>query len=194
MAEEQTVSSNGQITTGDAPQQPAQQPAQQPPAQAPQQAPAEAPQQAPAAGPDGYSHLPEKRANLARQMDQRGVPLDSRPPDLVPRTADDTTSVTDSVDRAAQEWAKDQGLAGEDDGEVIGDDALSSVTVEQGVAVVRVAGGDFERQTGAVQQVLEPLETERIYLHDVVTSASSVSVFVDWEDRERALELVRGVF
>ncbi len=78
--------------------------------------------------------------------------------------------------------------------EVIGDDALSSVTVEEGLAVVRVAGGDFEQRTGAVQQVLEPLEAERIYLHDVVTSASSVSIFVDWEDRERALELVRGVF
>lgn len=78
--------------------------------------------------------------------------------------------------------------------EVVGDDALSSVTVEEGIAVVRVAGGDFEQQTGAVQQVLEPLAEQRVYLHDVVTSASSVSVFVDWEDRERALELVREAF
>jgi aspartate kinase len=77
--------------------------------------------------------------------------------------------------------------------EVVGDDALSSVTVEEDIAVIRVAGGNFEQRSGAVQQVLEPLDRERIYLHDVVTSASSVSVFVDWADRERALETVREV-
>ena len=78
--------------------------------------------------------------------------------------------------------------------QVVEDEILSSVTIEEGIAVVRVAGGELQGQSGAVNRVLTPLADENIYLHDVVTSATSVSVFVDWDDRERALELLRDVF
>ena len=78
--------------------------------------------------------------------------------------------------------------------QVVEDEILSSVTIEDGIAVVRVAGGELEGQSGAVNRVLTPLAEENIYLHDVVTSATSVSVFVDWDERERALELLREVF
>ncbi len=77
---------------------------------------------------------------------------------------------------------------------VVEDEILSSVTLEEGIAVVRVAGGDLQDKSGAVNSVLGPLAEQNIYIHDVVTSATSVSVFVDWDDRERALELLRDVF
>ncbi|MHB9287481.1 aspartate kinase [Halobacteriales archaeon Cl-PHB] len=77
--------------------------------------------------------------------------------------------------------------------QVVADDILSSVTVEQGIAVIRVTGGDLQNQVDAVNQVLEPLGEARIYLHDVITSATSLAVFVPWDDREEALDHVRSV-
>ncbi len=78
--------------------------------------------------------------------------------------------------------------------QVVEDEILSSVTLEEGIAVIRIAGGELQDKSGAVNSVLTPLSNEHIYLHDVVTSATSVSVFVDWDDRERALELLQNVF
>jgi aspartate kinase len=78
--------------------------------------------------------------------------------------------------------------------EVVNDDTLSSVTLEEGIAVVRVTGGDLQRQGDGVKQVIDPLSEAHIYLHDVITSATSVSVFVPWEDRERTLERIQDVF
>ncbi len=76
---------------------------------------------------------------------------------------------------------------------VIGEDILSSVTVEEKLAAVRITGSEIERQTGAVNELLTALANERIFVHDVITSATSVSVFVDWTDRETALEAVQAV-
>ena len=76
---------------------------------------------------------------------------------------------------------------------VIQNDILSSVTVDEGLAAVRITGGEMARQIGAVNDILTPLADERIFVHDIITSATSVSVFVDWADREQALEVVRSV-
>ena len=76
---------------------------------------------------------------------------------------------------------------------VIEDDTLSSVTLEEEIAVIRVTGGDLQNQSGAVRDILDPLAEEHIYLHDVITSATSVSVFIQWDDREQALDLLRDV-
>ena len=65
--------------------------------------------------------------------------------------------------------------------------------VEEDIAVVRVTGGDLQNQVDAVRQVLEPLADARIYLHDVVTSATCVSVFVAWRDREATLDALQDV-
>jgi len=78
--------------------------------------------------------------------------------------------------------------------EVVEDEVLSSVTIDTNIAVVRVTGGELERQSGAVSELLKPLADEHIYVHDVITSASSVSIFVDWEDREEALQTLQSVF
>ena len=79
-------------------------------------------------------------------------------------------------------------------GEVIEDEALSSITVEEGIGVIRVTGGDLTSQRDAVKQVIDPLAEAHIYVHDVITSATSVSVFVPWKDRELALEHVQEAF
>ncbi|WP_436936216.1 aspartate kinase [Halovenus marina] len=76
---------------------------------------------------------------------------------------------------------------------VVEDDVMSSVTLEEEIAALRIAGAGIQNQRGAVNDLLSPLAEEHVYLHDVITSATSVSIFVPWDDRERALDLVRDV-
>ncbi|AFZ72795.1 aspartate kinase [Natronobacterium gregoryi] len=77
--------------------------------------------------------------------------------------------------------------------EVIARDELSSVTVDSPIAVVRVTGGELPNRPGIVNDIVNPLAEERINLQDVVTSATSVALFVDWADREKTLELTQHI-
>jgi aspartate kinase len=45
-----------------------------------------------------------------------------------------------------------------------------------------------------VRGIVDPLAEAHISVHDVITSATSVAVFVDWADRERALEIIQREF
>ncbi|WP_254279573.1 aspartate kinase [Haloarcula marina] len=76
---------------------------------------------------------------------------------------------------------------------IVNDETLSSVTVEDDIAVIRVTGGD-PNQAALPYRVASPLVDAHIDIYDVITSATSVSVFVPWDDREQALKLVQGVF
>ncbi|SDR30219.1 aspartate kinase [Natronobacterium texcoconense] len=77
--------------------------------------------------------------------------------------------------------------------EVIARDELSSVTVDSPVAVVRVTGGELPSRPGIVSEIVNPIAEERIHLQDVITSATSVALFVDWDDREKTLELTQDI-
>ncbi|WP_178915557.1 aspartate kinase [Natronomonas gomsonensis] len=74
---------------------------------------------------------------------------------------------------------------------VIDAEPLSSVTVDDNVAVIRVTGGELPNQSGILQGIIDPLSEEHITIHDLITSATSVAVFVDWDDREDALEIIQ---
>ena len=75
---------------------------------------------------------------------------------------------------------------------VVDSDALSSVTVDDGVAVIRVTGGEFPNQPGILRNLVDPLAEAHITVHDLITSATSVAVFVEWDDREEALEIIQS--
>ena len=75
---------------------------------------------------------------------------------------------------------------------VIDAEPLSSVTVDDDVAVIRVTGGQLPDESGVLQDIIVPLAEEHITVYDLITSATSVSVFVDWADRERALEIIQN--
>ena len=77
---------------------------------------------------------------------------------------------------------------------VVDADVLSSVTVEEDVAVVRVTGGELPSESGVLREIIDPLDDAHITVHDLITSATSVAVFVDWEDREEALEIIQNAF
>ena len=78
--------------------------------------------------------------------------------------------------------------------EVVEDETLSSVTVEQNVAVVRVAGPDLPAEQGILGKVVKPLIDAHIEILDVITSATSAAVFVDWADREETMRIVQDQF
>jgi len=78
--------------------------------------------------------------------------------------------------------------------EVIDDESLSSVTVDDDVAVIRVTGGELPNQPGVIRNFVDPLSDAYINIHDLITSATSVAVFVDWDDREETLDIVQQEF
>jgi len=78
--------------------------------------------------------------------------------------------------------------------EVVKDDALSSVTLESSFAAIRLTGGELQRTSGSVNRILAPLSEEHLYVHDVMTSATSVSILVEWDQRDRALEILQESF
>jgi aspartate kinase len=75
---------------------------------------------------------------------------------------------------------------------VIGEDTLSSVTVDDDVAVIRVLGGELPNQPGVIREIVNPIADAHINIHDVITSATSVAVFVDWADREETLDIIQN--
>jgi aspartate kinase len=75
--------------------------------------------------------------------------------------------------------------------EVVDDENLSSVTVHDDAAAVRVTGGELPNRPGIIERVVVALADAGINVIDLITSASSVAVFVDWKDRERTLEIIQ---
>ncbi|MFC7072472.1 aspartate kinase [Halovenus rubra] len=78
--------------------------------------------------------------------------------------------------------------------EVVDDEVMSSVTLDSDFAVIRITGGELPEQSGSLHRLLEPLSDEHIHINDVMTSATSVSIFVDWDNRDHALELLQTLF
>jgi aspartate kinase len=76
--------------------------------------------------------------------------------------------------------------------QVVEDDTLSSVTVESEFAVVRITGAELTNRPGLLLDVVQPISETGINIHDLITSATSVAIFVDWEDREETLEIVQA--
>jgi aspartate kinase len=74
---------------------------------------------------------------------------------------------------------------------VIDADPLSSVTVDDDVAVIRVTGSQLPNQSGVLLDMIRPIAEAHITIYDLITSATSVAVFVDWADREEALEIIQ---
>jgi aspartate kinase len=78
--------------------------------------------------------------------------------------------------------------------EVIEVGELSSVTVTDDIAVVRVLGGELPNQAGVLQRMIDPISEANINIIDIISSATSVAVFVDWSDREETLEIIQQHF
>ena len=74
---------------------------------------------------------------------------------------------------------------------VIDLEELSSVTVDDNTAVIRITGGELPNQSGILEEIIAPLSSEHINIQDLITSATSIAVFLDWDDREQALDIIQ---
>ncbi|MEZ3145134.1 aspartate kinase [Halobaculum sp. MBLA0143] len=75
--------------------------------------------------------------------------------------------------------------------EVVEDESLSSVTNESEFAVIRIMGGELPNRPGVISGIVAPLADAGVTIHDIVTSATSVAVFVAWSEREEVLSIVQ---
>lgn len=74
---------------------------------------------------------------------------------------------------------------------IIDSEELSSVTVDDNVAAIRVTGGELSSQHGLLRDIVNPLADAHVGINDFITSATSISVFVNWDDREEALKIIQ---
>ena len=71
---------------------------------------------------------------------------------------------------------------------------LSSVTAESPIAVIRISGGVVTDQTTVLRDLILTLSEHKIRLNDLITSATSIGVFVNWNQRKEALSVVQQLF
>lgn len=79
-------------------------------------------------------------------------------------------------------------------GTVVSDEVLSSITLEDDIATIRITGGELPNRPGVIKNIIDPLSEAHIHIHDIITSATSISVFVDWDAGEETLRIVQRVF
>jgi aspartate kinase len=120
-------------------------------------------------------------AELANALGEAGINIDS-----VASGMDSVTFYVDSENAERAETVLHDA--------VVEDEVLSSVTVEDDIAVVRVTGGELPAESGILHDIVDPLHDAHITVHDLVTSATSVAVFVDWDDREETLGIIQEEF
>lgn len=68
---------------------------------------------------------------------------------------------------------------------------MKSTTSEGGVAMVVTESERFIDTPGIISRLSDPLAEEGINVTEIYSSQASISFFVDWEDREEALKLLK---
>ncbi|WP_318567748.1 aspartate kinase [Salinigranum marinum] len=124
-------------------------------------------------------------------------------PGILSELAQALRSADVNIDSVASGMDSITFYVGEDDAElaetvlherVVSDETLSSVTVEDDIAVVRVTGGELPNRPGIILEIVQPIAEAGINIHDVITSATSVAIFVAWGDREETLRIIQEEF
>ena len=72
--------------------------------------------------------------------------------------------------------------------------ALATPTGKSAIAVIRISGGVVTDQTSILRDLLLALSENNINLADLITSATSIGVFVNWNQRNEALNIVQKLF
>jgi aspartate kinase len=71
---------------------------------------------------------------------------------------------------------------------------LSSVTVDSPIAVIRITGGLDTNPTIILEKLFLEFSLNNIGLKDIITSATSLGIFVNWNQRKDALEIIQQIF
>lgn len=66
-----------------------------------------------------------------------------------------------------------------------------AMSVRKSLAFLRISGVGLEETPGSVGKISETLRLNEINIFGILTITSSILVFVDWNERERALSLIK---
>lgn len=91
---------------------------------------------------------------------------------------------------------QEEGVAAENilHDEIVHDSKFSSVSRRDDVGMIVVSGGDFIDTPGMIYRIVKPLYEHDINIIEILSSVTSIVVFVDWEVGSRTFELVEEVF
>jgi aspartate kinase len=74
---------------------------------------------------------------------------------------------------------------------VIQGDELSSLSLGQEIAMISVVSHEFIDTPGIIANITKPLHDNNINIVEVSSSQTAVVVFVEWDDGEKAYELIK---
>ncbi|MEM1539166.1 MAG: aspartate kinase [Candidatus Bathyarchaeia archaeon] len=69
-----------------------------------------------------------------------------------------------------------------------------AMSVRRNLAFLRISGVGLEETPGLIGKISEPLRLNGVNIFGILTNTSSVLVFVNWEEKEEALNLIRSSF
>ena len=78
---------------------------------------------------------------------------------------------------------------------VVNIDNLSSISMGEDIAMLTVVSPEFSQaeSPGIIANITNPLHKNNVNIVEISSSQSAVILFVEWEDGEKALKLVREV-
>lgn len=76
---------------------------------------------------------------------------------------------------------------------VVDTDVLSSLSLGRDTAMITFVSPDIIETPGIISDVTEPLRKNNINILEITSSQTAIVVFVDWEDGEKAHELIKEV-
>ncbi|MEM4389867.1 MAG: ACT domain-containing protein [Candidatus Micrarchaeia archaeon] len=77
---------------------------------------------------------------------------------------------------------------------IIKDCAFDAVTMRENVAMITITGGEVAEQPGVLVRLTEPLARKFINILGVSSSYDSLTILVDWDDRDSSFKLIESAF
>ncbi|MDY7083089.1 MAG: aspartate kinase [Halobacteria archaeon] len=78
--------------------------------------------------------------------------------------------------------------------EIVNDEKFSSVSIREDIAMIMVSGGDFIDTPGMIYKIVEPMYENDINIIEIISSVTSVVIFVDYNVGDETFELIEDVF
>ena len=75
---------------------------------------------------------------------------------------------------------------------VLNHEEALAMAVKKSLAFLKISGVGLEETHGIIGKISETLRVNNINISGILTIASSILVFVDWTEREKALQLIRN--
>jgi len=75
---------------------------------------------------------------------------------------------------------------------ILGCQEAVAMSVRRNLAFLRVSGVGLEETPGLIGKISEPLRLHGINIYGILTNTSSILLFVNWEEREKVLGLIKS--